>query len=59
MDRYNVKIDALNRQRAWGAPAVSSWYKNRTGRVTQNWPGTHGEWWEETLAPDPADFLLH
>jgi 4-hydroxyacetophenone monooxygenase len=59
MDSYNVKIDALNRQRAWGAPAVSSWYKNRAGRVTQNWPGTHREWWEETLAPDPADFLLH
>ncbi len=59
MDSYNVKIDALNRQRAWGAPSVNSWYKNKTGRVTQNWPGTHREWWEETLAPDPKDFLLN
>ena len=59
MDSYNRRIDALNRQRAWGAPSVSSWYKNSTGRVTQNWPGTHREWWEETLAPDPKDFLFN
>jgi 4-hydroxyacetophenone monooxygenase len=59
MDSYNLRIDALNRQRAWGAPSVNSWYKNSTGRVTQNWPGTHREWWEETLAPDPDDFLLN
>ncbi|MEH6634568.1 MAG: NAD(P)/FAD-dependent oxidoreductase [Halioglobus sp.] len=58
MDAYNQRIDALNSQRAWGAPAVSSWYKNSAGRVTQNWPGTHGEWWQQTLAPDPNDFLL-
>ena len=58
MDRYNEQIDALNRERAWGAPSVKSWYKNDRGRVTQNWPGTHGEWWQQTLAPDPADFTL-
>jgi cation diffusion facilitator CzcD-associated flavoprotein CzcO len=39
--------------------SVNSWYKNSAGRVTQNWPGTHREWWEETLAPDPNDFLLN
>lgn len=58
MESYNLRIDALNRQRAWGDPSVNSWYKNSTGRVTQNWPGTHREWWEETLAPDVNDFLL-
>lgn len=58
MDSYNRHIDALNRQRAWGDPSVNSWYKNSAGRVTQNWPGTHGEWWRQTLAPDPKDFVL-
>ena len=58
MERYNQHIDALNSQRAWGHASVSSWYKNSAGRVTQNWPGTHGQWWQQTLAPDPADFLL-
>ena len=57
MNSYNLRIDALNRQRAWGDPSVNSWYKNSAGRVTQNWPGTHMEWWQQTLAPDPADFL--
>ena len=58
MDSYNQRIDELNSQRAWGHASVSSWYKNSAGRVTQNWPGTHFEWWQQTLAPDPADFLL-
>jgi 4-hydroxyacetophenone monooxygenase len=56
MQAYNEKLDALNAQRAWGSPVVSSWYKNSAGRVTQNWPGTHFEWWEVTRAPDLEDF---
>jgi 4-hydroxyacetophenone monooxygenase len=54
---YNREIDALNQMRAWGSPDVSSWYKNATGRVSQNWPGTHFEWWLQTREPDPADFV--
>lgn len=54
--RYIEDIDALNKQRAWGSPIVSSWYKNDRGRVTQNWPGTHWEYWQQTLAPNPSDF---
>lgn len=55
-EAYNVHIDALNQETAWGAPGVRSWYKDASGRVTQNWPGTHLEFWETTKAPDPADF---
>ena len=54
---YNAHIDELNTQRAWGSPHVSSWYKSTTGRVSQNWPGTHFEWWQQTREPDPRDFL--
>jgi 4-hydroxyacetophenone monooxygenase len=54
---YNAEIDARNRQRAWGSPHVDSWYKNADGRVSQNWPGTHWEWWQQTRVPDINDFL--
>jgi len=57
-DAYNVGVDEANRLMAWGASSVSSWYKNRAGRVTQNWPYSLLEFWERTRAPDPADFEL-
>jgi 4-hydroxyacetophenone monooxygenase len=41
---------------AWGAPNVASWYKNARGHVTQNWPGTHLEYWQQTGTLDPADY---
>ncbi|MDZ7686334.1 MAG: hypothetical protein U5O39_16155 [Gammaproteobacteria bacterium] len=43
---------------AWGAPNVNSWYKNQKGRVTQNWPFTLRDFWDQTRAPDSADFEL-
>ena len=58
MNDYNHKIDELNAQRAWGAAGFSSWYKNNQGRVTQNWPGTHFEFWEQTLAPTPEELVM-
>ena len=54
--QYNERVDALNRQRAWGSPHVESWYKNAGGRVSQNWPGTHGEWWQQTREPNIEDY---
>jgi 4-hydroxyacetophenone monooxygenase len=55
-DAFNEKIDAGNRQMAWGVPQVSSWYKNAKGRVAQNWPFPLVEYWARTRAPDPQDF---
>jgi 4-hydroxyacetophenone monooxygenase len=54
---YNKSIDRLNSERAWGSPLVDSWYKNSAGRVTQNWPGTHYEFWEQMQQPELAEFL--
>ena len=56
MDEYNKRIDELNSQRAWGAPSFNSWYKNDAGRVTQNWPGTHWEWWDGNAEARSAGF---
>jgi 4-hydroxyacetophenone monooxygenase len=43
---------------AWGAPQVTSWYKNAKGRVSQNWPFPLVEYWSATLKPNPNDFEL-
>ncbi|MDP3855573.1 NAD(P)/FAD-dependent oxidoreductase [Phenylobacterium sp.] len=57
-DAFNIKVDAGNRLMAWGAPQVTSWYKNEAGRVTQNWPFALVDYWRATLTPDPKDFVL-
>ena len=57
-DAYNERIDAANGRRAWGAATVNSWYKNRSGRVSQNWPFNLLEFWKQTRAPDPHDYEL-
>ncbi len=57
-DRFNRKVDAANAGMAWGAPQVTSWYKNEKGRVSQNWPWPLVDYWAATRAPNPADFIL-
>lgn len=57
-DAFNIKVDRGNSLMAWGAPQVTSWYKNEAGRVTQNWPFALVDYWRATLAPDPQDFVL-
>ena len=56
-DAYNERIDEANKKRAWGASGVNSWYKNKFGRVSQNWPFNAIEYWQQTREPDPADFV--
>ncbi|MGH9884021.1 MAG: flavin-containing monooxygenase [bacterium] len=55
-DAYNRKIDEGNLKMAWGAANVPTWYKNDKGRVTQNWPFTLVEYWNQTRVPDPNDY---
>ena len=57
-DAYNAEVDAANARMAWGASSVNSWYKNASGRVSQNWPFPLLEYWRRTRVPDPDDFEL-
>lgn len=57
-DAFNVRVDKANALMAWGAPQVTSWYKNETGRVSQNWPFALVDYWNATVAPNPDDFIL-
>ena len=55
-DRYNEWIDDGTTKVAWGRSAVSTWYKNVNGRITQNWPFTQVEFWQMTREPDATEF---
>ncbi len=57
-DAYNERIDEGNRNMAWGRSTVSTWYKNASGRITQNWPFTLLKLWQQTRSPNKADYLL-
>jgi 4-hydroxyacetophenone monooxygenase len=57
-EAFNIEVDKANQKMAWGAPQVTSWYKNDAGRVTQNWPFALVDYWRATLAPNPDDFVL-
>jgi 4-hydroxyacetophenone monooxygenase len=55
-DAYNERIDAANRLRTWGFSSVRAWYKNEQGRVSQNWPYSVLEYWEQTRAVNLGDY---
>jgi 4-hydroxyacetophenone monooxygenase len=57
-DTFIARVDEANKMLGWGAPQVTSWYKNATGRVSQNWPFPLVEYWSATLNPNPNDFEL-
>ena len=56
-DEYNVRIDEGNSQMAWGASSVNSWYKNPHGKITQNWPFSLLEYWQQTREINPNDYI--
>jgi len=55
---FNEMIDRENALMAWGASSVSSWYKNDSGRVTQNWPLSIDTFYTMTEKPRPEDFIF-
>jgi 4-hydroxyacetophenone monooxygenase len=55
-DHFNAEVDAENLRMAWGVSDVNSWYKNASGRVTQNWPFPLLEYWKRTRAVNPSDY---
>jgi len=57
-DSYNEWIDQGNRGMAWGVSGVNTWYKNASGRITQNWPFSLLEFWRQTRAPERDDYDL-
>ncbi|MBV8949733.1 MAG: NAD(P)/FAD-dependent oxidoreductase [Actinobacteria bacterium] len=55
-EAFRRQVDEGNSRMAWGVSSVNSWYKNDSGRITQNWPFSLLDYWQRTLAPDPAEY---
>lgn len=52
--RFDEEVQARLATSVWGGCA--SWYRDASGRVTTNWPGTVREYKDRTARVDPADF---
>jgi len=57
-DAYNRWIEEGNAKMAWGQSGVNTWYKNSKGKITQNWPGTLIEFWQQTRVADESEFEI-
>jgi 4-hydroxyacetophenone monooxygenase len=57
-ERYAAEMEEGNAKMVWGVADVPTWYRNKNGRVTQNWPFDLHTYWSRTLEPDLADYEL-
>ncbi|MEM1315607.1 MAG: NAD(P)/FAD-dependent oxidoreductase [Pseudomonadota bacterium] len=55
-DAYMARVDAEHEQLVWTHPGMSTYYRNRRGRVVSVMPWRLVDYWTMTRAPDPADF---
>jgi 4-hydroxyacetophenone monooxygenase len=56
LDQFNERIDAASASVVYGAASVKSWYKNASGRLTQNWPLPTVEYWRDTREVNNDDY---
>jgi 4-hydroxyacetophenone monooxygenase len=57
-ERYGEEMQEGNAHMVWGVADVPTWYRNKHGRVTQNWPFDLHTYWARTREPDLADYEL-
>ena len=57
-EAYNRWIEEGNAKMAWGQSGVNTWYKNAKGKITQNWPGTLVEFWQQTRDAQESEFEI-
>src|SRR5262249_17434947 len=55
MARFNADVQAALRDTAWSA-GCSSWYKDASGKIINNWSGFTVRYWWLTRRPDLAAF---
>jgi 4-hydroxyacetophenone monooxygenase len=53
---YQEKVDHAHRNMVWSHPGVTSWYKNKNGRVTANSPWRLVDYRDMTLHFNAADY---
>ena len=57
-EAYAVEMEEGNAKMVWGVADVPTWYRNKHGRVTQNWPFDLHQYWDRTREPDLAHYEL-
>ena len=55
-DAYIGRVDAAHAQMVWTHKGVTSWYKNKRGRVFATTPWRMIDYWKWTGSFDPADY---
>lgn len=55
-DDYNAQVDAEHRNMVWSHPGVTSWYKNKKGRVVMNSPWRLAVYREFTAHIDLSEY---
>lgn len=55
---YNAELRNRMAPTVWAAGGCSSWYQDRTGRVTSVWPAPTWRFRRRTRAIDPIDYML-
>ena len=58
MERFNEALQERAGQTVW-ATNCSSWYKNESGRITNNWPNSSFGYWRRMRRFWPGDFARH
>ena len=57
-EAYQKKVDAAVRNMVWSHPGVTSWYKNKAGRVTMTSPWRLVDYRNLTVRFDAADYAF-
>lgn len=53
---YDAEIQAKMVDGVWSR--CTSWYRNASGRITANWPGTQTEYARRTATFDPGEYMI-
>lgn len=56
-DEYNDRVDAEHETLVWTHNGMSTYYRNRLGRVVSPMPFRLVDYWQDTLAPHASDFI--
>jgi 4-hydroxyacetophenone monooxygenase len=58
-DSYNAEVEALHERMVWTHPGMSTWYRNRHGRVVFAMPFLNIDYWEITRRADLEHYVAY
>ena len=55
-DAYNERVDEAHRHMVWAHPGMSTYYRNRKGRIVVNSPWRNVDFWQLARQPDLTEY---